>query len=115
MGIYFFHVLSHEAELRDAVGIQLLLIAKGHRFKRQDGFADFIHWLNCFLESRRGSSDAELAICVYYYRAAGYRHAGDPGYKGAVLRPLLANTNFIGLSSAAQHVSSDIDIVTACG
>src|SRR5215469_15528756 len=41
--IYFFHVLGYEAELRDGIGVKLRLIAKRHRFQRENRFAGFVH------------------------------------------------------------------------
>ncbi len=40
-GFTFFHFLGDEAELRRAVGIDLLLVAEGDRFEREDSFALF--------------------------------------------------------------------------
>jgi predicted xylose isomerase-like sugar epimerase len=36
IGVHLFHLLSNEAELRDAIGVKLVLVAEGDRFERKD-------------------------------------------------------------------------------
>ena len=64
VGIYVFHFLSHQSKLRDALRINLFLVAKTHRLERQNRFAGFAHRLDLVLEPRGRRRGAELAICI---------------------------------------------------
>jgi hypothetical protein len=39
--VHLFHLLGHEAELRNALEVKLLLVAEGHRPEREDRFTSF--------------------------------------------------------------------------
>jgi len=67
IGIYFFHVLSNEAELRDALEVKLVLVAEGHRFQCEDRFARFVHRLDRILETLRRDDRAQLTVSIDYY------------------------------------------------
>ena len=41
-GVHLGHLLSHEAKLRDALGVKLVLVTESHRFQREDCFARLI-------------------------------------------------------------------------
>src|SRR4029077_5563409 len=61
-GVDPFDFLSHEAKLRDALGINSFLVMEGDRFKGKNRFADLVHWLNFILEPRRGRYRTQLAV-----------------------------------------------------
>src|SRR5215475_12601321 len=65
--IHFLYFLRNQAELWNLVRVELFLVTEGHRLECKDRFAGFIHWFNCFLESRRGNNRAELAVGSNYY------------------------------------------------
>src|SRR5437016_284462 len=79
--IHFFHFFGHEAELRDAVWIKLVLVAEGHRFQRKDRFARLVHRLDLVLETSGGDGRAELTVgsndYSYSPRHSYPRDAGD--------------------------------------
>ena len=56
-------------------GIQLVLVAEGHRFERQDRFARLVHGLDLVLEPARGDKGADLVIGIDVNRPAR-RHRG---------------------------------------
>jgi hypothetical protein len=66
-GVYLFHFLSHETELRDALGVKLMLVAKGHRFQRKNRFARLVHRFDPVLETLGGNDRAELTVSIDYY------------------------------------------------
>ena len=70
IGVHLFHLLGHEAELRDAVGVKLVLVAEGDRFEREDRFARLVHRLDRVLETRRGDDRAELTVGIDDYAYA---------------------------------------------
>src|SRR6516165_3505947 len=110
VGIYLFHVLGHEAKLRNPIGVKLFLVPKRHWFQRQDRFARFVHWLNRFLETRRGDNGAEFTGAPnddsYPARHGCPRNARD---EGARLRSALADAD--GLRFTSDTVITDIDII----
>src|SRR5919106_438647 len=61
IGVDLFHILSHQAKLWAAHGINLLLVAEGDRFQREERFAGLLHWLNFLFKSPGRSSGAEPA------------------------------------------------------
>src|SRR5260370_22429507 len=63
--IHLFYLLSYQAELRDALGVKLVLVAEGHRFERENRFARLVHRLDRFLEPGRGWCRAKLAAAIY--------------------------------------------------
>jgi hypothetical protein len=91
-----------------------LLVAKGDRFEGEDRFARFIHWLDHFLETRRGRSRAELAIGTdsYSYTSC-YSDPTDASDKGGSLRSYRADADLIRFAGHTR--AADIDIVTASG
>src|SRR6266705_65708 len=67
VGIYFFHVLSQKAELSDAIGVKLVLVAERDRFEREDNFTGLIHRLDLVFESLRGNDCAEFTVGIDNY------------------------------------------------
>ena len=76
IGVHLFHLLGHEAELRNALGSSSVLVAEGDRLEREDRFARLVHRLDRFLESRRGNDRAEVTVGIYDY---GYPVERLPG------------------------------------
>ena len=58
--IHFFHFLGYKSELRDALRINLLLVAEGHWFKGKNCFAGLIHWLDIIFKPPGGGHGAKL-------------------------------------------------------
>src|SRR5439155_19317555 len=111
--IYFFYILGYDSELRCARRINLLLVAKGNRFERQDRFTGFVDRLDAFLKSSRGRSHTQLAIRIDYYLSARHRHPRNARNESAVLCALSADPDLIGLAGCSER--TDIDVVTAGG
>src|SRR5947207_2775588 len=65
VGVDPFHFLSHQAKLRDAIRIKLVLVAEGYWFKRQDRFASLGHRLDRLLEPGGGLDRAEMALSIH--------------------------------------------------
>ncbi len=57
--------------MRDTVGVKLLLIAEGDRFKCKDGLAHVIHGLDLVLEALAGRCRAELAAAIDHNGRSG--------------------------------------------
>ena len=113
IGIDLRHFLSHETKLRDAFGIDLLLITEGHRFERENSFARFVYGFDVVLETRRGSY-LPVAHCVNHYMASSLpRCPTNASDKSAVVRALSADADFVGLARHSRV--ADIDVVTARG
>src|SRR5439155_22604354 len=112
IGIHLFDFLSHEAELRDALGIELFLITEDDWLEREDRFTGLIHRLNVVLEARRGRNRPQAPIAIDHHRdAAGHRCIPDAGDHGFRLGSLLADADGIGLAS--YSLVANIDVVTA--
>src|SRR5262249_35376585 len=112
--VYLFHVLSHQPELLDAIGVKLVLVAEGHRFKREDGFARLVHWLDRFPEARRGVGRAEMTVGVYDNCYTSW--TGCPTNPSDKCRRVIscpANTN--GVRLASQTSIADVDVFIAGG
>ena len=100
--------------MRDALRVKLVLVAEGHRLKREDRFARLVHRLDLVLETRRGSGRAEVTVGIHDDRyASGNGCPADAGDKGGRLRSLRADADGVGLASNARV--ADIDIVIARG
>src|SRR6516225_11660696 len=85
--IHFLYFLRNQAELWNLVRIELFLVTEGHRLECKDRFAGLIHWLNCFLESRRGNNRAELVVGTDDYSYSTWNSCtADADNKGGVLR-----------------------------
>src|SRR2546430_2973416 len=65
IGIYFFHLFGNQAKLRDASGIQLMLVMERDRSKREDCFTRLVHRLDVVLVACRGCGRAEVPVGVY--------------------------------------------------
>src|SRR5260370_24864347 len=63
--IHFRHVLCDQSELRDSSGIDVVLVAKGHRLEREDRFARLVHRSDVLFETLGGGGYAKLAISIY--------------------------------------------------
>jgi len=111
IGIHLFHILSHEAELRDALGVNFLLVMEGDWFKREDRFARFVHRLHRLLETRRGNYRAELTVGTYNYpyavRNGRSTNAGD---KGGEVFSYLADADGFELLRKTRGADGDIVI-----
>ena len=94
--------------------VKLLLIAESDRFQRKDGFARFVHRLDCLLKPHRGGLYAKLTADIDPDRHAGPgdRHSVNTGDKGVGLRSLRADPDRLGL--ARNTTVADIDIVVTC-
>src|SRR5439155_10346772 len=113
-GIHLFHLLGHEAKLRDAAGVQLVLVAEGYRLKRENRFARLVHRFDRIFEARRGSHSTEVAARVYDDRyASSNGDSANPGDEGIGLCSHLADANCIGLGG--YTFIAYVDIVTARG
>ena len=95
--------------------IDLLLVAKAHRLKRQDDFAGFAHWLDILLESRRGRAGSELTVGIYKDGSATEAVAPliPVDECGGDIR--IADPDGVALARHAANDVADIDIVSACG
>jgi hypothetical protein len=49
--VCLFYVFGHESELLYAFSINLLLIAEGNRFEREQRFARFVHWFDLLFKA----------------------------------------------------------------
>ena len=95
-------------------GIKLLLVAEGHRLKRQDRFARLVHRLDLFLETLGGSDRAEVTVGIdnYSYASCNGRPA-DASDKGvAVCVPFLPMRMVL---ASPQRQVADIDVVAPGG
>src|SRR3984893_15036369 len=113
VGIDLFYLLGHEAELRDAVWIKLMLVAEGHRFQRQDRFARFVHRLDLVLESLRGRRHPKLTAGAYNNCCACNRYSMNASNKCGGVRSCRADADVVGLSCRA--LAADVDVVTPRG
>src|SRR5207245_534299 len=113
IGVHLLHLLGHEAKLRDAFRVKLVLVAEGHRFKREDRFACLIHRLNRVLETLRGRCHAKLTVAIYNNSRARNGRPANASDECRSLRSLLADTNGIGFPSNTSV--KNIDVVTARG
>src|SRR6266446_612647 len=112
--IYLRHLLGHESELRDARRVELVLVAKGHRFERQDRFARLVHRLDCILETLRGYGRAKMTTAIYnncYTRWNGC--PTDASDVSSGLSSYRTDTDRIRLRLKTS--AANIDIVTSCG
>src|SRR5213080_3965440 len=88
IGVDLFHVLGNEAELRDALRVKIVFVAKGDRLKRENRFARLVHRFNRFLETNGGDDRAEMAVTANYYSyASGNGAPRNSRDKGGRLRP----------------------------
>src|SRR5262249_15870356 len=112
--IYLCYLLRHEAELRDPLGVKLLLVTEGHRFKRQNRFARLVHWFNFVLKASGRKDGAELTVGSNNDSyPCGHSHPTDAGDECSPLRSGRADADlrvFIG----ANAFIADVDVVTAC-
>src|SRR5215831_21390156 len=70
IGIYLFHVLSHESEFWSTLGIDFLLVAERDRFEGEDYFACVTHRLDLLLETPRGANGTEVTCGIYLHYQA---------------------------------------------
>src|SRR5438552_17527021 len=114
IGVHLFHLLSDEAKLRDALRVELFLVAEGYRFEREDRFAYFVHWLDRVLETLRGGFRADVPCGIYKDRlASGSGYRKNAGNKCIGLVSSRADADGTGL--ARHTLVADIDIVIAGG
>src|SRR5205823_1645029 len=110
--IHLRHLLSHEAELWCLIWIKLVLVAEGHRLQRQDRLARLVHRLDRLLETRRGSSRAQVTGVIddnpYTSCHSDSVNASDIGVLVSWFR---ADANLGRL--ACNTSIADIDIVVA--
>src|SRR5947208_5565113 len=111
--VYLFHVLSHEADLRDALGIKIFLVMEGDRLKRKNRFARLVHRFDRVLETLRGRCHAKLTVAIYNNSRARNGPPANASDECRSLRSLLADTNGIGFPGNPSV--KNIDVVTARG
>src|SRR4029453_11440606 len=92
MGTHLLDLFSNKAELRDAIGVEIWLVAEGNRLQRKDRFARLVHRFDCFLESRRGDNRAELTVWICHYLHA-VRHSRSEDARNKRGRVCLRATN----------------------
>ena len=86
---------------------------EGHRLKRQDRFARFVHRLNLLFESLRRGQSAQTPIRIDHHPdAAGDGRPTDSGDEGALVR-FVADAD-LGRFACAPGVA-DVDIVLPGG
>src|SRR5206468_12283740 len=96
-GVHLLHVLSYEAKLRSALGINLFFVAEGDRFQREDRFACLIHRLDCLLLASGGGLDPNLTVRIYAdRRAATDRYSANAGDISSGLGPLRTDADGVG-------------------
>src|SRR6185503_10460248 len=107
------HVLGHEAKLWDAIGVKLFLVAEGHWFKCQNGFARFVHRFGLRLETLRRDDRAKLAVGPnddsYPCR---HNRAADAGNVGGPVGLARADADYPVFIGAKASIA-DVDIVIA--
>src|SRR5438552_14272411 len=112
IGVHLLHLLGHKPELRDAIGIKLMLVAEGNRLQRQDRFARLVHRFDFIFESLRGNDRAEMAAGINNDPdTSSNRYSTNPGDKGFRLSSCRANANRIGVTRSTRV--ADLDIVVA--
>src|SRR5262249_39120195 len=112
--IYFLDLLSHKAELRDAVGVKIVLVPKGHGLKRQNRFARLVHRLDRVLETLRGDDRPEVTAGIYDNPdPARHRYPADTSDICIGLGSCRPNADRVGFGSDA--LVSNVDVVTTSG
>src|SRR4029077_6002773 len=112
IGVHLFYLLGHQAKLRDAIWIKLVLVTEGHWIKRKDRFACIVHRFDCFLETCRGRCRAQFALAVYEnWRAIRNSFPHNASDKGGGLGSYRADADRAALAS--NTLVSYIDIVVA--
>src|SRR5437660_3295014 len=112
--IHLYHFFGHESELRDALGVKLVLIAKSHRFEREDNFTGLIHRLHLVFEPLRGNDRAEFTVITNDYSyASGHNCSADASDKSGAVHSCRADTDGVGLISNPSVAY--VDIVVADG
>src|SRR5439155_14460574 len=114
IGVDLFHLLGHQAELRDAIWVKLVLVAEGDRLERQNRFARLVHWFDCVLETLRGDYRAQVTIRVDnhpYTSSDG--HSTDASDIGVRVSAYVADANSIALGRNTEV--ADVGIVIARG
>src|SRR5437879_3029402 len=112
--IYLFYVLRHEAELRDAVGVKVMLVVKRDWFERENCFACLVHRLNRLLVTLRRDYRAEMTVGIYDDAYAScHGCATNAGDKRVRLSSLRADANMVGLARNTSVTNVDI-VVTCC-
>ena len=98
--------------MRDGIGVKLLLVTKGHWFKRKNRFARFVHRLNLVLESGRRLDRAKLTVGSYHHCYTWWDGCPtDALYVGGLLNSSLANANSVRLDRQAGR--ADVNVVVA--
>ena len=60
--IHFFYFLGYQSKLRNALGIERLLVTEGDWFQRKERFAGSFHWLNVVFKPPGGGSGSKSAV-----------------------------------------------------
>src|SRR6266480_7774982 len=100
---------------RDTLGIDLLLITKADRFKRENSFARFAHRVDILFESRRGANHTELAIGITKDRNAPWGVCSTDSADKSVGDIRVADSDGVALACHTANIVADIDIIIACG
>ena len=98
--------------MREAVGIEVFLVAKGHRLERKDRFACLVHRFDCFLVACRGSRGAKMTIRIYDHGYAAWNGCPtNTGDKCGRVSSDRADANCVGF--VRNTTVTDFDIVIA--
>jgi hypothetical protein len=112
VGVYFFHFLCDEAELRDAIGIEFVLIVERYRSQRENRFTRLLHGFDLILETlRRERRHTELTVGINDNGCARNRCSANARDKRGRLAAAYAD----GAALAGNTAIADVDIVTAGG
>ena len=95
------------------LGINLLLVAEGHRFEREDRFARLVHRLDLFLETLRGGFGAESTVLIHPNLHTSDCCITNTGDKRFRLRALCADADRVRF--IANTLVAYIDVVIASG
>ena len=109
--IYVFYLLGDEAKLRDSLGINFVLVAKGHRFERKDRFACLVHRLDLVLETLRARGHTKLTVGVDNNSCTCHWYRKDTSDKGARLSFHIADAD--RESFASDPIVADVNIEIA--
>src|SRR4030095_9177567 len=114
IGVDFLYLFGHKTELRDALGIELMLVAESNWLERVNRFAGLSHGFDVVFVACRGSERAEMAARINHNaNSAAHCYSAYPSDIGVGLHRRFAETNNAGFSRAS--VITDVDIIVASG
>src|SRR6266480_6307751 len=100
---------------RDTLGIDLLLITKADRFKRENSFARFAHRVDILFESRRGANHTELAIGITKDRNAPWGVCSTDSADKSVGDIRIIDPDGVALACNTANDVANINVVIAKG